>query len=88
MGPKCWGEAIYANATSTATDHVETVRLSKHRFGRWLMHNLDLDLYASVAAIQCLLSVISRPRRVWVLWKSQIGGAQTGEMLLEGNLLA
>jgi hypothetical protein len=79
---KCWGEAIYARCDILPIC-VEDGEVSKHEFGRWLMHNLDLDLCMMWRRSNVFCLTISpRPRRVWVLWGNPQIGEPKQEMLM------
>ena len=79
---KCWGEAIYARCDILPIC-VEDGEVSKHEFGHWLMHSLDLDLCMMWRRSNVFCLTISpRPRRVWVLWGNPQIGEPKQEMLM------
>lgn len=55
---------------------VEDQQVSRHDFGHWLMHNLDVDLLMqwTRSNVYCI-SISPKPRRVWLEW----GSAKFGE---------
>lgn len=56
---------------------VEDGEVSKHEFGHWLMHNLDIDLLMQWkrSNVFCITYSEFNPRRVWLEW----GNAENGE---------
>ncbi len=62
---------------------VEDGEVSKHEFGHWLMHNLDIDLLMQWRRSNVFCITISpRPRRVWIGWGSSKLGEPRREMFM------
>ena len=63
-----FGEQVYARVDMLPYC-VEDGLVSKHEFGRWLMHNLDVDLCMTWTRsnVHCL-TISPSPRRVWIEW--------------------
>ncbi len=63
-----FGDEVYARV-DILPFCVEDGKVSKHEFGHWLMHNLDIDLlmHWHRANIFCI-TISPKPRRVWIEW--------------------
>ena len=63
-----FGDQVYARV-DILPFCVEDGAVSKHEFGHWLMHNLDVDLCMSWTRSNVFcLTVSPKPRRCWVQW--------------------
>lgn len=79
---KTWGVQTYSRIDILPAC-IEDGNVSKHEFGNWLMHNLDLDLCMMWRRSNVFCLTLSpRPRRVWVLWGNPQIGEPKQEMLM------
>jgi hypothetical protein len=70
-----WGDQIYARVDLWPFC-VEDGQVSKHAFGHWIMHTLDVDLLMQFTRSNIYCVTISpKPRRVWIGW----GNVKKGE---------
>lgn len=77
-----FGEEVYARI-DILPFCVEDGEVSKHEFGHWLMHNLDIDLLMQWRRSNVFCITISpRPRRVWIGWGSSKLGEPRREMFM------
>ena len=62
---------------------VEDGSVSKHEFGHWLMHNLDVDLLMkwTRSNVHCL-TIGPLPRRVWLEWGRPALGEPTQQIFM------
>lgn len=65
---RTFGDEIYARV-DILPFAVEDGIVTKHQFGHWLMHNLDIDLLMqwTRSNVACI-TISPRPRRVWLEW--------------------
>ena len=70
-----WGDHVYSRV-DILPFCVEDGEVTKHEFGHWLMHRLDIDLVMQWTRSNVACITISPvPRRVWLMW----GRASHGE---------
>lgn len=63
-----FGEQVYARV-DILPFCVEDGEITKHAFGWWLMHNLDVDLCMTWTRSNVFcLTIAPRPRRCWLQW--------------------
>lgn len=74
--PHCWDRKTFGDLIYCRVDIlpvcVEDGEVSKHEFGQYLMHNLNVDLLMTFKRSNtfCITYSEYRPRRVWVEWGS------------------
>lgn len=79
---KSWGDKVYARI-DILPYCVEDGLVTKHEFGHWLMHNLDIDLLMQWRRSNVFCITISpRPRRVWLGWGSSKLGEPKQEIFI------
>ena len=79
---KTFGDEVYARV-DILPYCVEDGIVTRLEFGRWLMHNLDIDLLMSWKRRNVFCITISpKPRRVWIEWGSPKNGEPLKEMLM------
>lgn len=79
---KTWGDEVYARV-DILPFCVEDGEVSKHDFGHWMMHNLDIDLLMqwTRSNVYCI-TISPKPRRVWLEWGSPKLGEPRQKMLM------
>lgn len=77
-----WGEEVYARL-DILPFCVEDGEVSKHDFGHWMMHNLDIDLLMqwTRSNVYCI-TISPKPRRVWLEWGRPKLGEPRQKMLM------
>lgn len=79
---KTWGNEVYARV-DILPRCVEDGEVSKMEFGRWLMHNLDIDLCMVWRRSNVFCITISpKPRRVWIGWGNPLLGEPKQEVFM------
>ena len=77
-----WGKQVYARV-DILPYCVEDREVSRHDFGHWLMHNLDVDLLMNWTRSNVYCITISpKPRRVWLEWGDVSKGEQRQKMIM------
>jgi hypothetical protein len=74
---KTWGDEVYARVDILPICIVDE-EVTKHEFGHWLMHNLDIDLLMQWGYSKgSCITISPKPRRVWLEWgKPSLGQPQ------------
>ena len=85
--PHQWDRFSFGNEVYARIDIlpfcVEDGLVTKHEFGHWLMHNLDIDLLMQWRRSNVFCITISpRPRRVWLGWGSSKLGEPKQEIFI------
>lgn len=71
---RTWGGEIYARV-DLLPYCVEDSEVSKHEFGHWLMHNLNIDLLMQwTRSNGSCITISPKPRRVWLEWGNPLKG--------------